>query len=135
MGMAGRRRRTARSRDPAVVHRESTEPRPGEEPVRRANASAEAVDAELEVTVRVALRSTYSPLRSVVVVVTAGRVTLIGRIPSFYLKQIAQEAARRVSGVRGFENRLVVERPTVAMTHPDGTSRQDRPSLDTRSSR
>jgi osmotically-inducible protein OsmY len=101
-------------------------------------------DADLEVTIRSALCSTYSPLRAVVVVVTAGRVLLIGRLPSFYMKQVAQEAARRVPGVSGFENRLVVERPATAPTHtddtsesihPDGTSGDDGPSLDTRSSR
>jgi osmotically-inducible protein OsmY len=101
-------------------------------------------DPDLEVAVRAALSCTHSPLRAVVVAVTAGRVLLIGRLPSFYLKQVAQEAARRVPGVSGFENRLVVERPAAAPTHPDDTSEAvhpggtpggDGPSLDTRSSR
>jgi osmotically-inducible protein OsmY len=121
-GMAGRKRRTALNRHPAVVLRESSAPRADDEVGRRANVNTGADDAELELMGRVALRSTYSPLRAVVVVVAAGRVILIGRIPSFYLTQVAQEAARRVSGAAGFENRLVVERADAAATQPDDTS-------------
>jgi hypothetical protein len=120
------------------------ESEPGPEHAIAGGARGEPDDAELEVTIRVALCSAYSPLRAVVVVVTSGRVLLIGRIPSFFLKQVAQEAARRVPGVAGFENRLVVERTTVTTkqpddtpgsTHPDTASGAARPSLDTRSTR
>jgi hypothetical protein len=82
----------------------------------------ESKDAELEVTVKVALSSTNYPLRTVVVVVTAGRVLLVGRIPSFYLKQVAQEAVRRVSGVAGCDNLLVVERLGTTPIHPENPS-------------
>lgn len=66
-------------------------------------------DTELGASVRAALSRGPSPLRSVGVVVTAGRVILHGRVPSFFLKQVAQEAARRVLMGFEFENRLVVD--------------------------
>lgn len=37
-----------------------------------------------------------------------GRVVLHGTVRSYYQKQMAQEALRRVDGVQGIENRLVV---------------------------
>lgn len=70
-------------------------------------------DTELDACVRAALSRGPSPLRSVGVVVAAGRVILHGRVPSFYLKQVAQEAVRRVLSAGAFENRLVVNRAGV----------------------
>lgn len=148
-GMAGRKRRIALLNGPTVRDQPNSErvrwfrptadtqttaeePRPGDEH-GISESVATVTDAELEVTVRLALRSTHFPLRAVDVVVTAGRVILIGRIPSFYLKQVAQEAARRVPGVSGFENRLVVERNVAAPTQPDGASGDDRPGFNNRS--
>ncbi len=40
---------------------------------------------------------------------SAGRVVLEGVVDSFYQKQMAQEAIRRVDGVREIENHLQVE--------------------------
>lgn len=71
--------------------------------------SLDPADTELGAYVRAALSRGPSPLRSVGVVVAAGRVILHGRVPSFYLKQVAQEAARRVLSAGAFENRLVVD--------------------------
>lgn len=67
-----------------------------------------ANDTALEAMARKALHAADSALGSVVVEITNGRIVLIGSISSFYLKQIAQEAVRRVSGEAGFVNRLVV---------------------------
>lgn len=64
---------------------------------------------DLAASVRGALSCGHFPLRSVVVVVTIGRVLLHGRVPTYYLKQVAQEAARRVSEGAELENRLVVD--------------------------
>jgi len=101
--------------------------RPGEERATPTSDGTERDDAELEIVVRLALSSTYFPLRTVVVVVTAGRVILIGRIASFYLKQVAQETARRVAGVAGFENRLVVDSCTASPARPDESSGPNHP--------
>jgi osmotically-inducible protein OsmY len=38
-----------------------------------------------------------------------GRVVLQGVVPTWYQKQLAQEALRRVEGVYEIDNRLVVE--------------------------
>lgn len=78
--------------DLAVARAAPNEPPPGNEQAKSRGVRPGPNDTELEDTIRTALSSTYSPLRAVVVVVTDGRVLLIGRIPSFYLKQVAQEA-------------------------------------------
>lgn len=39
----------------------------------------------------------------------AGRVTLHGRVRSFFLKQMAQETLRGIEGVAHIDNRMVVE--------------------------
>jgi osmotically-inducible protein OsmY len=42
------------------------------------------------------------------VVSDAGHVVLEGKVGSYYQKQMAQEAIRRIEGVRGIDNRLEV---------------------------
>jgi len=37
-----------------------------------------------------------------------GRVVLLGTVSSYYQKQMAQEAIRRIEGLRAIENRLMV---------------------------
>ena len=37
-----------------------------------------------------------------------GRVVLLGTVSSYYQKQMAQEAVRRIEGLRGIDNRLTV---------------------------
>ncbi len=39
-----------------------------------------------------------------------GVLTLRGRVPSYYLKQVAQAAVSRANGVRRIENRIEVAR-------------------------
>lgn len=48
------------------------------------------------------------PLRSVSVSVADGVITLRGRVPSYYLKQLAQTAALRLCGERGLYNEVDV---------------------------
>jgi osmotically-inducible protein OsmY len=49
-------------------------------------------------------------LREVVVAANAnGRVVLQGRVPSYYLKQLAQSAALAVVGVNSVENQIAVQ--------------------------
>jgi hypothetical protein len=59
-----------------------------------------------------ALRATgYGPLRGVEVTVHARLVILGGRVPSYYLKQVAQVTALAVPGARLIRNDLDVGRP------------------------
>jgi osmotically-inducible protein OsmY len=56
-----------------------------------------------------ALRATgFSPLRQVTVAARDGSITLLGRVSSLFLKQMAQETARTVPGVLGVVNSLDV---------------------------
>jgi osmotically-inducible protein OsmY len=52
--------------------------------------------------------SPYVPNRQVRVETADGRVTLKGNVRSFFQKQMAQEAVRRVDGVERIDNLLEV---------------------------
>jgi osmotically-inducible protein OsmY len=66
-------------------------------------------DLELVERVRLALCATgYGPLRAVEVTVDGRRVLLRGRVPSYYLKQMAQATALTVLGTRQIHNDLEV---------------------------
>jgi osmotically-inducible protein OsmY len=54
----------------------------------------------------------YGPLRGIEVTVQARLVKLRGRVPSYYLKQIAQTTALAVPGARQVRNDLDVSRPS-----------------------
>lgn len=54
-------------------------------------------------------RSGYAPLQRVRVEVHEGLVVLRGRLSSYYHKQRAQEAAKRVPGVEALNNEIVVD--------------------------
>jgi osmotically-inducible protein OsmY len=59
-----------------------------------------------------ALRATgYGPLRGIEVTVHARLVILGGRVPSYYLKQVAQTTALAVPGAHQVRNDLDVGRP------------------------
>jgi osmotically-inducible protein OsmY len=69
-------------------------------------------DLRLAERVGQALRATgYLPVRAVEVTVTGRVVLLRGRVPSYYLKQVAQAVALDVPGVRGLWNDVDVVRP------------------------
>jgi osmotically-inducible protein OsmY len=62
-----------------------------------------------------ALRATgYGPLRDIRVAAHAGLVILGGRVPRYYLKQVAQVTALAVPGARQVRNDLDVGRPSSA---------------------
>ncbi|MFQ5733279.1 MAG: BON domain-containing protein [Planctomycetaceae bacterium] len=50
----------------------------------------------------------YPELREVSVAMHEGLVTLRGRANTYYAKQLAQEAARRIDGVEALRNEIVV---------------------------
>jgi len=53
-------------------------------------------------------RSGYLALRDVICIASDGVITLHGRLPSYYLKQVAQEIAAGVEGVRQVINQIEV---------------------------
>ncbi len=53
----------------------------------------------------------YRVLRAVSCATRDGVLTLHGRLPTYYLKQIAQEAVAGIPGVRRIDNRIEVAAP------------------------
>jgi osmotically-inducible protein OsmY len=69
-------------------------------------------DCRLAERVERALRATgYGALRGIKVTVHARYIILGGRVPSYYLKQVAQATALAVPGARHVRNDLDVDRP------------------------
>jgi osmotically-inducible protein OsmY len=69
-------------------------------------------ETPLERRVGIAIeRSPYLAGRNLRVETAAGLVILKGIVGSYYQKQMAQEAARRIDGVQSIENRLEVLYP------------------------
>lgn len=56
-------------------------------------------------------RSGYLALRDIACVARDDEVYLHGRLPSYYLKQVAQEIVAGVEGVRRLINKIDVSRP------------------------
>ena len=66
-------------------------------------------DKELLHLVREILSTTgYAQLRHLQIYCHSGRVTLQGSVPTYYLKQVAQTAVRRLVGIRGLDNDVKV---------------------------
>lgn len=89
-------------------------------PVRRSNGTRKAgghalqpfVDVRLAFCIKRALRETgYLPLRAVEVRVSEGAVVLSGRVPSYYLKQLAQSITMSFDEVCDIRNDLDVVCP------------------------
>ena len=68
----------------------------------RSHESAEAARDCLQ-------RSPYCPIKSVSCECRQGVLFLRGRLPTFYLKQLAQEAVARVKGISQVVNETVVD--------------------------
>jgi osmotically-inducible protein OsmY len=56
-------------------------------------------------------QSSYSALRAIDCVCRDGVATLRGRLPSHYLKQIAQETVASIDGITAVENNIEVMAP------------------------
>jgi osmotically-inducible protein OsmY len=70
-------------------------------------------DLHLAERVERALSATgYAPLRGIAVTVQGRMVMLTGRVPSYYLKQLAQATALAVPGAKQVRNDLEVGRPS-----------------------
>jgi osmotically-inducible protein OsmY len=53
-------------------------------------------------------QSAYSPLRRVTCQVHGQEITIRGRVPTYYLKQVAQSLLSGLDGIRTIDNRLDV---------------------------
>jgi osmotically-inducible protein OsmY len=70
---------------------------------------SQVTDERLCDSILLALRASGdSPCRDVAVSVRDGHASIRGRMPTYYLKQVAQSAAMSVDGVESIENDLVV---------------------------
>ena len=68
-------------------------------------------DSELESSIRTSLQKTgYQQLRRLDVVVEDGLVRLTGRLPQFYLLQLAQQAVMKTEGVLNLDNGIEIVR-------------------------
>ncbi len=61
-----------------------------------------------------------------------GRLVLSGRLPSFYLKQVAQESLRMLDGVDHIENRIFVASPRGEVRSQAGRNASGQPVRETR---
>jgi osmotically-inducible protein OsmY len=90
--------------------------------------SAERTDADIAAQVTRALEwDAMVPIEKVEVVVSKGWVTLRGEVEWEYQKRAAEQAVRRISGVRGVTN-LVVVRPRMT-PDPEGLQHKIRDAL------
>ncbi|NUQ63337.1 MAG: BON domain-containing protein [Pirellulales bacterium] len=55
--------------------------------------------------------ASYAALRNVTCEYTHGVLTLHGKVPSYYQKQLAQETVRRIDGIRQIINEIEVLAP------------------------
>ncbi len=72
-------------------------------------------------------RSPHIGRRNVRIETEQGRVTLLGVVSSYYQKQMAQEALRRVDGVESIENHLEVNWDTSEVQRASGPESAQRP--------
>lgn len=73
-------------------------------------------------------QSPYIELRSVSCSVREGVLTLLGSVPSYYLKQMAQNVVDCLPGVQGIENCLEVVSPLGLLGAGHGGTRSALPS-------
>jgi osmotically-inducible protein OsmY len=64
-------------------------------------------------------RSAYLALQHLSCEAHAGVLTLRGRLPSYYLKQVAQAVVAAVEGVEHIDNQIEVVPPAAAAVNPD----------------
>ena len=85
-------------------------------PLLHRSRGADAADEGPEPLVLQALEATGRlSLRNISAVVREGHVVLLGSVPSYYLKQVAQTACMAVEGVKSLENRIAVRQPSTAI--------------------
>lgn len=66
-------------------------------------------DRQLEERLAVALKHrSYWALRGVIVTARGGLVTLAGQVPTFYARQVCQQACRQIAGVERIVDNVTV---------------------------
>lgn len=96
-------------------------------PATICSVAAETFDATLQARVAERLRAnTYSALRSIQCTVENMVVVLSGRVPSYFLKQVAQSLAARAAPEARIVNRITV---TAAYRLPSPYSASETPML------
>ena len=68
-------------------------------------ASADPLESRIA---RTLMQSGHAQLRQVRVLVSGSEVALLGRVPTYYLKQLAQSLVRGIEGVESLRNELDV---------------------------
>jgi osmotically-inducible protein OsmY len=63
---------------------------------------------------RILQSSCYSSLRSVHYGLSNGRLVLEGKVPSYFMKQVAQQLVARVADEDLIDNQIIVDRPYMA---------------------
>lgn len=77
--------------------------------VSNPNIRSQELDDQLHKRVTDALcASRYFPLREISIITHEGQVVLKGRVPTYYLKQLAQSATMSVHGVEAIKNNIEV---------------------------
>ena len=71
----------------------------------------------------------YPPLRAISCVFGHGVLTLEGCLPSFYLKQVAQEAVAQIAEVERVENHIAVMATPSRPACPASSSSRPKPEL------
>lgn len=73
------------------------------------NVRSQELDKQLHKRVTDAFcASRYFPLRGISIIAHEGQVVLNGRVPTYYLKQLAQSATMSVRGVEAIKNNIEV---------------------------
>jgi osmotically-inducible protein OsmY len=65
-------------------------------------------------------RNPYPALKNVACDCRGGVLVLRGYLPSYYLKQVAQEVVAHLEGVKGIENQIQVVTPAVPADQGEG---------------
>jgi len=72
---------------------------------------------------KVLAEAPYAPLQDIQCGWQHGAVVLSGRVASYFLKQLAQDAAMKVDGVETVVNRIEVDQPPGQTPEPPGRER------------
>ena len=89
-----------------------------------AEADARLIEAEAEKRLQ---QSLYPELRSILCSSRRGILTLYGVVPTFHVRQIAQELVQGLEGVKIVDNQLVVKAQERSSTHFIESSEDPRP--------
>jgi osmotically-inducible protein OsmY len=85
--------------------------------MRMGDAGWDRIDRELQRRVSVFLSQQVPRLRTVEVEVCQGVVTIVGRVNSFYERQLCISCCQRVAGVINLNDKVEVAQPSTSAPH------------------